>query len=57
LDQDGFFGEHVAEVYSESSARMFDPAAADVANQGLISHHVRVRNGEVEKSSIPFRDQ
>ena len=27
----------------------------DVANQGLISHHFQVRDGQVEKSSGPFR--
>lgn len=27
----------------------------DVANQGLISHHFEIRDGQVEKSSGPFR--
>lgn len=26
----------------------------DVANQGLISHHFRVRDGEIERMSVPF---
>lgn len=27
----------------------------DVANQGLISHHFRIRNGELDRTSVPFR--
>lgn len=27
----------------------------DVANQGLISHHVRIRDGKPEQVSVPFR--
>jgi SAM-dependent methyltransferase len=27
----------------------------DVADQGLVSHHFRLRNGEIERFSMPFR--
>jgi len=47
------FGETLRPLYFREDGWGVDEY--DVANQGLISHHINVRNGEVDRLSIPFR--
>ena len=46
-------GETVQQFKQASGRQGFDEY--DVANQGLISHHFRLRDGQWEHHSIPFR--
>ena len=47
------FGETVRPFQVSDTYVSFDEF--DVVNQGLISHHLRARDGKFEKRSIPFR--
>ena len=42
-------------VAHPSSERCWDIDDYDVANQGLVSHHFRTVDGQVQRNSLPFR--